>query len=235
MEEINIYCDESCHLEHDNIPVMGLGAIWLPKKDVKQISKQIISIKKKHGLKSYEEIKWTNISNCNYELYKEIVEYFFSVESLNYRGIVADKTKLNHSAYNQTHNDWYDKMYFYLLRNILDSRNKHNIYVDIKDHHSYEKCQKILDICCNNYYDFSHESINKIQPIRSYESQLVQLADILTGAICYRNRFGCSNAYRSQAKVSIIRDIIRLSGKQLNKKTVPGEKKFNLFFWEGQQ
>ncbi len=24
----NVYCDESCHLEHDDKPVMVLGAIW---------------------------------------------------------------------------------------------------------------------------------------------------------------------------------------------------------------
>ena len=26
----NIYCDESCHLEHDRQQVMVLGAIWCP-------------------------------------------------------------------------------------------------------------------------------------------------------------------------------------------------------------
>ncbi len=32
---INIYCDESCHLENDNQKVMVLGAVWCPfeKKD----------------------------------------------------------------------------------------------------------------------------------------------------------------------------------------------------------
>ena len=26
----NIYCDESCHLEHDHLGVMALGAVWCP-------------------------------------------------------------------------------------------------------------------------------------------------------------------------------------------------------------
>jgi len=26
----NIYCDESCHLEHDGIPTMVIGAVWCP-------------------------------------------------------------------------------------------------------------------------------------------------------------------------------------------------------------
>lgn len=235
MEEINIYCDESCHLEHDNSNVMGLGAVWVEKNELKRISKDIVAIKQKHGLKAYEEIKWTNISKCNYDLYKEIIEYFFLCQDLHFRGIIADKTNLRHKEYNQSHNEWYDKMYFLLLRNILDSNNVYNIYVDIKDHHSYEKCQTILAVCCNNYYDFDHKSINKIQPVRSYELQLVQLADVLIGALCYRNRTFAEGTKRSQAKIKVVQDIMRLSGKTLNRKTLPGEKKFNLFFWEGEQ
>ncbi len=26
----NVYCDESCHLQHDNIPVMAWGAVYCP-------------------------------------------------------------------------------------------------------------------------------------------------------------------------------------------------------------
>ena len=29
-EIFNVYCDESCHLEHDRQKVMVLGAIWCP-------------------------------------------------------------------------------------------------------------------------------------------------------------------------------------------------------------
>ena len=37
----NVYCDESCHLEHDNIPVMVLGAISCNKLYRKRIFKDI--------------------------------------------------------------------------------------------------------------------------------------------------------------------------------------------------
>ena len=34
-ESINIYCDESCHLQNDGEPLMALGAVYCPsaKKD----------------------------------------------------------------------------------------------------------------------------------------------------------------------------------------------------------
>jgi len=28
MTEYNIYCDESCHLEHDRQPIMVIGGMW---------------------------------------------------------------------------------------------------------------------------------------------------------------------------------------------------------------
>ena len=31
MTEYNLYCDESCHLEHDDSDVMVLGALIIPK------------------------------------------------------------------------------------------------------------------------------------------------------------------------------------------------------------
>ena len=35
---INIYCDESCHLEHDDSDIMVLGGISCDKKNIKYIS-----------------------------------------------------------------------------------------------------------------------------------------------------------------------------------------------------
>jgi len=40
----NIYCDESCHLEHDHMPVMAIGGIWCPLEQVSDISQKIRSL-----------------------------------------------------------------------------------------------------------------------------------------------------------------------------------------------
>ena len=31
----NVYCDESCHLEHDGIPTMVIGAAWCPQGGIR--------------------------------------------------------------------------------------------------------------------------------------------------------------------------------------------------------
>ncbi|MDD4873983.1 MAG: hypothetical protein PHE15_03290, partial [Dehalococcoidales bacterium] len=58
----NVYCDESCHIEHDHQSVMVLGAVWCPADKSREIAVAIRNIKKKHNLSSTFEIKWTKVS-----------------------------------------------------------------------------------------------------------------------------------------------------------------------------
>ncbi len=41
MTEYNLYCDESCHLEHDDSDVMVLGALIIPKDKKQEITENI--------------------------------------------------------------------------------------------------------------------------------------------------------------------------------------------------
>ena len=41
MSTYNIYCDESCHLEHDSQPIMAQGAVWCRLEDVHALCSQI--------------------------------------------------------------------------------------------------------------------------------------------------------------------------------------------------
>ena len=47
----DIYCDESCHLEHDSQKAMTLGAIWCPDNKKDTVFKQLREIKEKHHIK----------------------------------------------------------------------------------------------------------------------------------------------------------------------------------------
>jgi len=225
----NIYCDESCHLENDHQKVMVLGAIWCPLEKTRKISIQIRDIKKKHGLSPKFEIKWTKVSPAKLDFYRELVDYFFENEYLHFRAlIVPDKSKLNHEAYKQDHDTWYYKMYFEMLKTIISPNEHYRIYLDIKDSRGGNKIAKLHDVLCNNMYDFSRDIIERIQIVRSHEIEILQITDLLVGAISYINR-GLSN---SSAKLSLINHIKQRTGYTLTKKTLLRENKFNLFIWQ---
>ena len=91
--EYNIYCDESCHLEHDNQNYMVLGGIICEKSEKKKIKREILNIKKKYDISESTEIKWNKVSPAKLDYYKSLVKYFFNNEGLKFRAIVIDKTQ----------------------------------------------------------------------------------------------------------------------------------------------
>lgn len=232
----NIYSDESCHLENDDIDVMVLGCIWCPQTKLKDINQRIRDIKKRNSISEVLELKWTKVSPAKLEVYLDLLNYFFDDDDLHFRGIlIQDKRKLNHQSFNQTHDLWYYKMYFEMLKVILSPEHNYEIYIDIKDTNSYLRAQKLKEVCSNSMYDFSQSIITRIQPIRSEEVQLMQIVDILIGAIAYLNRTFPENHIRSEAKLRIIDLIKRRSKYSLKKTTLYREEKLNLLVWSARE
>ena len=38
-ETYSVYCDESCHLEHDGVPTMVMGAVWCSRPAVRELAR----------------------------------------------------------------------------------------------------------------------------------------------------------------------------------------------------
>ena len=226
----NVYCDESCHLENDGQAAMVLGAVWCPLDVVADSNERLRKIKETHGLARDMEIKWTKVSPGKVDAYLAWVNYFFDVAELHFRAlIVPDKSKLNHAAVpGQDHDLFYYKMYFDMLKVILDPHAQYRVYLDIKDTHGVRKQQKLREVLCNNQYDFSRTIIDRVQQVRSHEVELLQLADLLIGAVSYVSRSLAS----SPAKQQVVDLVKERSGYSLTCTTLLRETKFNLFRWK---
>jgi len=226
----NIYCDESCHLLNDGHKAMAIGAIRAPVNTITEVANRIRDIKEENGITRMTEVKWTKISPSTSALYKDLINYFFDNNDLFFRVVVIpDKSSINHAKYNQTHDEWYYKMYFSMLKVMLDPSEFYSIYIDIKDTLGNEKIKHLHKILSYNMYDFNKRIVKKIQLIRSHESELMQITDILIGALTYLHR----DLNTSVAKQEII-DLVKLrSGYSLRKTTLCSEKKMNILVWDG--
>ena len=191
----NFYCDESTHLENDKQQYMILSYVSSPYNQLKKHNKAIREIKRKFFVKG--EMKWNSISKSKFVFYNEIVEYFFMTD-LQFRAVIIDKSQLNHANHNQTHDEFYDKMYFQLLNKKLLFDATYNIYIDEKDTHSY----------------------------KSYESELMQMADVLMGAINYKLR----GFTKVTSKNKLIEKIEKECGRPIIQPSALQEIKFNKFF-----
>lgn len=215
----NIYCDESCHIEHDHKPFMFLGKVSSAYNQVKLHTENIKEIKLKHHF--YAEIKWTSVSKSKLRFYEELIDYFFSTD-LQFRAIGVEKSKINNGAFNQSYDDFYYKMYYYLLNHNLNSLYNYNVYLDIKDTLSAFKVNKLKDILNTKFGVFRN-----IQNIRSHESLLLQLTDLIMGAISYYHN---DTQKANPAKMKLIAKIKHHSGSSLEKTNYSD--KLNLFFIE---
>lgn len=218
MKTFNFYCDESCHLEKDRQQFMLIGYVSCAYNQIKLHNRYIRSLKKKFGILS--EIKWISLSKSGYPLYNELIEYFFATD-LQYRAIVIEKSKMKHEEFNQSHDDFYYKMYFQLLNKRITQENNYNIFLDIKDSRSAKKVAGLRE-----YLNRHFIAVRTLQSIRSHESELMQLTDIITGALSYHLR-GLNKVI---AKNRLIDKIQHHSKVPLTRSTNVGNQKFNLFF-----
>lgn len=229
MENMNtrIFCDESCHLLNDVSSIMTFGAIQCPAENVRQASLDIKAIKDRFSCAG--ELKWTKVSPKNIRFYYALIEYFAEHESLKFRSlIVRNKEKLNHDFFNDgEHDNFYYKMYYHLLRNIIGKKNSctYEIFLDIKDTKSSLKVKKLREVLSYSFYDFEMRNIKNIQQIRSNESNLLQLCDFLLGAVTYANR----GLATSETKLLITEKLSSICNVCLTESTPPWEEKFNLF------
>lgn len=225
----NVYCDESCHLEKDHQTAMVMGALWCPVEKTHEIFRHLREIKTRHGLPAFYEIKWTKVSpsKCHFNL--DILDYFFDDDDLHFRAlIVPDKSKLHHKKFNQSHDEFYYKMFFNLLKVIFNPEDCYHLYFDIKDTNSSIRINKLHDVLCNTIYDFDSRIIEKVQTVHSNEVELIQLVDLLTGIISYVNR----KLTTSSAKLQLVQRMQERSGYSLTKTTLLRENKVNIFIWQ---
>jgi len=168
---------------------MVLGAVWCPAAETRTIAERLRALKVAHGLPADFEVKWTKVSPAKIDFYLALVDYCFAEPSLHFRALVVpDKAALDHDSFNQDHDTWYYKMYFDLLKLILDPHARYRIYLDVKDTRSAPKERRLREVLSNNLYDFQREIIERLQAVRSHEVEQIQLTDLLTGIVSYANR-----------------------------------------------
>ncbi len=223
-DHYKLFCDESCHLKHDNSDVMVLGTICCPDERVEDINRQIKTLRYQHNYKT--ELKWTKLHAKQIDFYKALIDLFLETEALRFKAtVVVNKKLLNHEQFNQgSHNNFYYKMFYYALRDFLVSGNQYKIYLDYMDTQGRDKARKLMDVLHNaNYGQIDITAYI----IRSHESQLIQLCDLLIGALSYVNRTDIT--HESKVKNELVAYLQQKLCRSLDIGTPPWEQKFNIF------
>lgn len=229
MSQIHVFCDESCHLENDHQSAMVLGALSCSADDVRAVALEIRAIKRRHNLDDNFEIKWAKVAPRKVAFYLEIVDLFFSRDGLSFRGLVVpNKAVLRHDDFAQTHDHWYYKMYYLLLRPVLKASLGNRVFLDIKDTQGAARVAQLESFLRSHLHDERQEHLLGMQLVHSKEVALVQVADLLIGSLAYVHRDLKGNG----GKLAIVERIRSHSGLTLKWSTAPGRRKFDVFVWE---
>lgn len=117
-----------------------------------------------------------------------------------------------------------------LLKEIVGVDAEYYIYMDIKDTNGGSKIKKLKIVLNNMLYAFYNDVVKNIQLVRSDEIEIIQLSDVLIGAVSYVNRNLNNN---DNAKSKIIDLIMEKTGQSLKYTTMPKvfHNKFDIFRW----
>lgn len=227
---IDIYGDESCHPERDGNDLMVLGAVSVPHARTREVAHAIRDLKETHGLARDFEIKWTKVSPAKSGFYVALVDLFSDDPDLDFRGYIAHgKTQLRHADFAQDHDTWYHKTYYAMLLPLIQRRDAaFRIYIDIKDTRGGTKAQVLHDVISAKLRDSDHEIVERIQIVQSHEVEVLQLVDLLIGAVTYRNRGLHANA----GKNAVVARLEAVARTRLDYSTPLGADKVNLFQWQ---
>lgn len=218
-----IYCDESCWealYDKDSHFYAAIGGIWIPADKRQEIKTLIGEIKEKYGL--YGEMKWNHVCPKSVELYKDLINLFFDNQQMRFRAICIKADEVNHNRFNAGSGELgFYKFYFQLIHHWMLMDNSYQVFVDYKTNGYQHRVQE-LGIILNNT---STAELTQIQALPSEQSVLIQLADVLTGAVA--SAFNRTKS-QSNAKQSV-RELIENRLGHCIKATSVVETKFNVF------
>jgi hypothetical protein len=221
----DVYCDESrpelFGSTNPEATYVVIGSVWLPT-DAREPNKTAIHrLRNQHRVGG--EVKWQKVSPSRLLFYRELVSLFSAESDLRFRCIAIDRNKVDLISFHESDPELgFYKFYYQLLHHWILDFNEYVIFCDFKVNRHRDRLHDLRR--CLGYANLSAQ-IATVQATRSEESVLIQLADVLTGAIASKlNQSIGVNGARAQ--------VIRMLEEQLGKHLGPtarSEQKFNVF------
>jgi hypothetical protein len=220
-----VYCDESgleaLSLKEAHL-YSAIGGIWLPEENRIDLKQGMKAIKDKYAIKG--ELKWQKISPSYFDLYKEIIDFFFQTEYIRFRVIMIESAKVDFMNFsNKDPELGFYKFYYQLLHHWIFDFNNYNIFVDLKINRDKDRLKEL-----RNVLDLSNltSGIPQVQGLPSEQSLGIQLADILTGLAT--SKFN-NEIKQDSAKAALINHVEQTYIKKAIAPTPKWEEKFNVF------
>jgi len=224
--KFEVYCDESrpdlLASRKSDFQYMVIGSLWLPAENRQALKTELHGLRDRHKIGG--EFKWNKISPSRLGFYLDAAQWFFNQgDSVRFRCIAVDRTQVDLPHYHDDDQELgFYKFYYQLLHHWILDFNEYRIFVDYKSNRRRDRLAVL-----RGFLDDANLSskVERVQAVRSEESVLIQLADVLTGAVARRLN---GPVETSAAKAAVLETVEDLLGGAIQA-TGREETKFNVF------
>lgn len=225
--DFEIYCDESRQEYFKRLPAelrdhyVLIGSLWIEAARHSDYKAKIKALRDSHNLRG--EFKWTRVSPSRLSFYTSVVNLFFD-EPMRFRCIVLPAHQLDAIQFHDGDNElMFYKFYYQLVRNWIFDFNTYRMFVDIRTNRVRQRLERLREFLDRSNY---FANVASVQALPSEQVDLLQVVDVLTGAVGYRFHGGRT----SPAKMAVVEAIEQRLGHPIQP-TRKVEEKFNIFRW----
>jgi hypothetical protein len=221
--EIEVYCDESGPEHFSRRPqepgtFVLIGSLWIPAEKRSDYKHRIGELRNRHAL--HGEFKWNRVSPSRLDFYMDAVRLFFGEKDMRFRCIVLPADQLDATTFHEADNElMFYKFYYQVLHHWILDFNKYRVFTDVRTNRTQNRL-KTLESCLDSSNLTSSISV---QALPSEQVDLLQLVDVLLGAVAYHYHGG-----ESPAKSAVVEEVKRGIGREIHP-TPRDELKFNVF------
>jgi hypothetical protein len=233
----HVYCDES---QTSGQRFVVYGGIILTANNAAAFDDVIEQWRATKNFRG--ELKWTKVSKAKYRDYRTIVDMFFEHVAgryLHFKAMVCDRQD---PAYRHQRSDreigFYKLYYQFLLRKfaVYADGDEHRLYVflDQRDtKYKLEVLKIILNRGIRKMYGRTADVVQAVEARDSKKCNVMQVADVIMGAIGFHNNDWHRQPGASKAKIELAKYVARKARlTSLKHRTAPRRVDFEIWIWQ---
>lgn len=230
---VEVYADES----NDQGGYDLIGSLWVTKANARRLRGIMAGIRDRFGVE--REFKWVKASGSELfppykALAQEVTQYIWA-DRAHFHCLVLrrDTLRADHDADDRELQHY--KYVHWLVRKRLEAGESYVLTLDHrtdKDSDRLPTLKRVLNRSARKDRGINYDCVRDVQARPSREDDLLQITDILLGAVAYHWAGSHRNPHASLAKCELAERIAHgIKKPNLAFRSSPHERRFNIWLW----
>lgn len=184
-----VFFADEAGISNDRFTVVG--GVCIRGSSIPAIHENIDKFRETHGMKA--ELKWSKISNQKTEEYKALVDLFFALNNANhihFHSIIFDSHSVDYSRIGERDSDKVlSRLYYQLIVHKFAKLYPNELGMCVcLDHRNsstpLEDLRRMINSTLARDHDINHNPIKQLVSQDSCEDDILQINDVILGAVC---------------------------------------------------